>query len=125
MHEGVRADERAPDRRIVHGRPHDRDLTAGRVDLAGPGPQKSDVGMSIEVLVLERQTLRHRDVVGIEPRQERRAGQLDRPNQRARQSLPRPALETQARIAQRCEHVRCRVRRAVVDDDQLEIRELL
>jgi hypothetical protein len=84
VHNGVRSNQRAADRRVVHGRPHDRYLAAGRIDLARSRPQQPDVRIRLEELALARETLGQRQIVRVEAGDERRARQLERAVQRER-----------------------------------------
>ena len=121
MDERVRADERAPQRDVVHRRLHDAHEPAIGIQLARRRPQQSDVRRALEERSLIREPLGQRDVIRVQTRHERRPREAEGTVEGTCESRALLAHDAQPWIADRSEQVRRGVGGAVVDDDQLEI----
>ena len=94
--EGIAPDQRAADRGVLDGRRDERDVASRRVHLAGAGAEEPDVGMRVEEGALTREAIRQRDVVRVQPRDERGAGERERVVQRRREAARRLATPREA-----------------------------
>jgi hypothetical protein len=125
VHHRVAPDQRASQGAVVLGWADDAHVAALGIDLARRASQDADLGVGVEKRDLAREPLGQRDVVGIEPREDWRPGQLQRRVQRAREPRVRPPLDPEAAIGDSAQQLGRRIRRAVVEHDELEIIERL
>ena len=118
-----RAEEGRPPDRVTPGRQEgDSTGTAGSVELEDRGSENPDPRVVPDALELALETPRHRDVVGVEPRDVARARLVQPSIQGRRKAMSFLVPEhPQARVGDLLEDRRCRVGRAVVDHEQLEV----
>jgi hypothetical protein len=101
------------------------DLAALLVDQVDGRTEQAELGLLGERLRLPHQAVGQRDVVGIEPRDQRRAGGMNAVVERCREPGPGDREQPQARLAfgPLAQDFGGSVGAAVVDDDDLEIGE--